>query len=143
MLGPRSVIVAAAVAGCRVKSGSRRPCTHPVAVSRAYSGYMEYVGAKESAVRPGPPNACMTCSMTSLDPFAAHTWSAVSATPDSLSRYAARSSRRARKSRSGYRFRPRAAAATSAAMSATTSSAGGYGFSLTLRSTGTSSWGAP
>ena len=38
----------------RVKSSSRRPSTHSVTVSRAYSGYMEYVGANDSASRPGP-----------------------------------------------------------------------------------------
>ena len=50
-------------------------------VSRAYSGYIEYVGANESTVRPGPANACSTCSITSLLPLAAHTWSAVSPWP--------------------------------------------------------------
>ncbi len=58
-----------------VKSSSRRPVTHVVRVSRAYSGYIEYVGAKLRAVRPGPPKACSTWSMTSLDPLAAHTCS--------------------------------------------------------------------
>ena len=37
-----------------VKSSSRWPTTQSVLVSRAYSGYIEYVGAKLSAVRPGP-----------------------------------------------------------------------------------------
>ena len=36
------------------KSSSRWPTTHSVLVSRAYSGYIEYVGAKLSATRPGP-----------------------------------------------------------------------------------------
>jgi hypothetical protein len=41
----------------RVKSAARGPVTQAVNVSRQYSGYIEYVGAKPSAVRPGPPNA--------------------------------------------------------------------------------------
>jgi hypothetical protein len=61
-----------------VKSSSRCPVMKRVWVSRAYSGYIEYVGANDSAVRPGPPNACSTCSMTSFDPLAAQTRSAVS-----------------------------------------------------------------
>ncbi len=61
----------------RVKSSSRAPVTQPVTVSRAYSGYIEYVGANETAARPGPPNACSRCSITSLDPLAAHTRSGV------------------------------------------------------------------
>ena len=44
-------------------------------VSRAYSGYIEYVGAKLSAVRPGPPKAWSSWSITSLEPLAAHTCS--------------------------------------------------------------------
>ncbi len=48
-------------------------------VSRAYSGYIEYVGAKLSAVRPGPPKAWSSCSITSLEPLAAHTCSGVDA----------------------------------------------------------------
>ena len=36
------------------KSSSRWPTTQSVLVSRAYSGYIEYVGAKLTAVRPGP-----------------------------------------------------------------------------------------
>ena len=36
-------------------------------------------GAKDMAVRPGPPKAWRTCSITSLDPLAAHTW--VASTP--------------------------------------------------------------
>ena len=49
--------------------------------SRAYSGYIEYVGANDTAVRPGPPNACRICSITSLEPLAAHTWSGVTPWP--------------------------------------------------------------
>ncbi len=55
------------------KSPSRRPVTHRVCVSRAYSGYIEYVGANDTAVRPGPPKACISCNMISFEPFAAHT----------------------------------------------------------------------
>ena len=62
-----------------MKSSSRRPSTQVVLVSRAYSGYIEYVGAKLSAVRPGPPKACSSCSITSLEPLAAHTCSGVHA----------------------------------------------------------------
>lgn len=102
-----------------VKSVSRWPVTHVVRVSRAYSGYIEYVGAKLSAVRPGPPKACSTCSITSLDPLAAQTCSGARSAPDSVRRKAARSARRSRNSRSGYRFSPAAACATAAAMSAT------------------------
>nr|KEP23984.1 hypothetical protein DA06_01575 [Georgenia sp. SUBG003] len=85
----------------RVKSSSRRPATHSVRVSRAYSGYIEYVGAKERTFRPGPPNACSRCSMTSLDPFAAQICSAATRTADSTRRYSASSARSSRKSRSG------------------------------------------
>ena len=38
--------------------------------SRAYSGYMEYVGGNESATRPGPPKAAMMWDITSFDPLA-------------------------------------------------------------------------
>ena len=68
------------------KSVSRRPTTQPVIASRAYSGYMEYVGAKLSAVRPGPPKACSSWSMTSLEPLAAHTWAGVMPLPPELFR---------------------------------------------------------
>ena len=69
-----------------MKSCSRWPTTHSVTVSRAYSGYIEYVGAKLSATRPGPPKACSSCSITSLEPLAAHTCSGVIPCPPSLSR---------------------------------------------------------
>ena len=59
----------------KLKSSWRRPATQVVMASRAYSGYIEYVGANETAVRPGPPKACRICSITSLEPFAAHTCS--------------------------------------------------------------------
>ena len=65
--------------GSSAKSLSRCPSTHRVPVSRAYSGYIEYVGAKLTAVRPGPPKACSRCSITSLEPLAAQTWSGVTA----------------------------------------------------------------
>ena len=51
--------------------------TQSVIASRAYSGYIEYVGAKDTAVRPGPPKACRICSMISLEPLAAHTCAGV------------------------------------------------------------------
>ena len=66
-----------AASGSSAKSSARRPSTQRVPVSRAYSGYIEYVGAKLTAVRPGPPNACSRCSITSLEPLAAHTWAGV------------------------------------------------------------------
>src|SRR3954454_17588409 len=55
--GACCAIAARATSGSTLKSSSRRPVTQAVDVSRAYSGYIEYVGAKDSAVRPGPPNA--------------------------------------------------------------------------------------
>ena len=101
-------------------------------VSRQYSGYIEYVGVKPSAVRPGPPNASSSWCMTSLLPLAAHTWSAVSATP--VSRAEVRREVRAQRDgvavgvavelagRLGHRV----------ATSATRDSDGANGFSLTL-----------
>ena len=88
---------ATARSGSRVKSCSRWPTSQPVWVSRAYSGYIEYVGAKLSASRPGPPKAWSRCSITSLEPFAAQTWLGVTPCP----RYAASASRSATNSRSG------------------------------------------
>ena len=55
-------------------------------MSRAYSGYIEYVGAKLTATRPGPPKACSSCSITSLEPLAAHTWPGVTSRPPSAVR---------------------------------------------------------
>ncbi len=72
-LGRCSSTTATAWSTSRLKSSSRWPTTQRVIASRAYSGYIEYVGAKDTAVRPGPPKACRICSITSLDPFAAHT----------------------------------------------------------------------
>ena len=60
-----------------------------------------------------------------------------------MTRYAASAVRSSVNSRSGYRFRVPATAATEEAMSATTAGDGGYGFSLTFSWTGTSSCGAP
>ena len=90
-----------AASGSSAKSSARRPSTQRVPVSRAYSGYIEYVGAKLTAVRPGPPNACSRCSITSLDPLAAHTWAGVTPWPPSVFRYAARAVRSSVNSRSG------------------------------------------
>ena len=83
------------------KSLSRCPTTQPVWVSRAYSGYIEYVGAKLTAVRPGPPKACSNCSITSLEPLAAQTMSDVTVAVVSASRYAASAPRSSVNSRSG------------------------------------------
>jgi hypothetical protein len=80
-VGCSRLITAIASAWSMEKSSSRRPTTQRVAVSRAYSGYIEYVGANDTAVRPGPPNACRTWSITSFDPFAAQTRSIVSPWP--------------------------------------------------------------
>lgn len=84
--GCSRAITSRACSGSSVKSSARRPTTQAVWVSRAYSGYIEYVGAKETAVRPGPPKACSTWSMISFEPFAAQSWSAPSATPASVPR---------------------------------------------------------
>ena len=70
----------------RVKSSLRWASFQPVNVSRAYSGYMEYVGSAPSAVRPGPPNAWNSWSMISLEPFAPHSSSTSSRVPDSRAR---------------------------------------------------------
>ena len=70
----------------RVKSALRGAVCHWVNVSRAYSGYIEYVGSQPSAARPGPPKAWNIWSMISLDPFAPHTWSVVSEAWDSLAK---------------------------------------------------------
>ena len=75
--GRVSRIAATAASGSMVKSSARGKVTKAEWVSRAYSGYIEYVGAKLSTVRPGPANACSTWSITSLLPLAAHTLSAV------------------------------------------------------------------
>ena len=80
-VGRCSAITARACSTSREKSSSRCPTTQPVLASRAYSGYIEYVGAKETATRPGPPNAWRICSITSLDPLAAHTCSGATPWP--------------------------------------------------------------
>ena len=51
-------------------------------MSRAYSGYIEYVGAKLSADRPGPPKAWSSWSITSLEPLAAQTMLRRDAVPE-------------------------------------------------------------
>ena len=61
-------------------------------------GYIEYVGAKLSATRPGPPKACSSWSITSLEPLAAQTCSGGDAVPP---RYAASAVRSSVNSRSG------------------------------------------
>ncbi len=83
------------------KSSARRPATQRVLVSRAYSGYIEYVGAKLTAVRPGPPKAWSSCSMTSLEPLAAQTCSGRMPAGVSRERYHASDWRSATNSRSG------------------------------------------
>src|SRR3712207_3477390 len=124
-LGCTSFTSATARAVSRVKSSSRRPATQPVWVSRAYSGYIEYVGANDTTVRPGPPKAWSRWSITSFDPLAAHTCAGSVPRPPSVSRYAASPARSAANSRSGYRLSDLAAPATAAATSATTASEGG------------------
>ena len=84
-----------------MKSSCRRPATQVVIASRAYSGYIEYVGANETTFRPGPPNACRICSITSLEPFAAQICSGATGKPASAVRYAARPPRSSVNSRSG------------------------------------------
>ena len=87
------------------KSSSRWPTTQSVLVSRAYSGYIEYVGAKLSAVRPGPAYAWSSWSITSLEPLAAQTCSGAMTCPVvgrvSFERYAASAVRSSVNSRSG------------------------------------------
>ncbi len=79
--GRSSAMVAAAPSRSRVKSWARCACTQVVEVLRAYSGYIEYVGEKPSARRPGPPKACSSCSITSLEPLAAQTCSTATSKP--------------------------------------------------------------
>ena len=79
--GRLSRIAATALVGSMVKSSRRGKVRQPLWVLRAYSGYIEYVGAKDSTVRPGPANACSTCSITSLLPLAAQICSAASPWP--------------------------------------------------------------
>ena len=81
-----STTSARAASRSREKSSARCPATHVEWVSRAYSGYIEYVGANDSATRPGPPKACSSWSMTSLDPLAAHTMSGVMPDPPEVLR---------------------------------------------------------
>ena len=69
-----SRIAARAGPGSSPKPASRAPLTQRVPVASAISGCIEYEGSKPSAVRPCPPNAWNSCWMTSLEPFAAHTW---------------------------------------------------------------------
>ena len=100
-LGCCSAIRSRAWSRSREKSVSRCPTTQSVTESRAYSGYIEYVGAKLSARRPGPPKAWSSWSITSLDPLAAHTCSGEIPCGASRERYAASASRSAVNSRSG------------------------------------------
>ena len=79
--GRSSRIAAAASSASMVKSSRRGTVRQVLWVSRAYSGYIEYVGANDSTVRPGPAKACSTCSITSLLPLAAQICSAVSPWP--------------------------------------------------------------
>ena len=60
-----------------VKSSVLGAVIHRVCVSRAYSGYIEYVGVNDNADRPGPANAWNSWVIISLDPLAAHMWSAL------------------------------------------------------------------
>ena len=54
MLGAMSAIAATAASMSRVKSSRRGRVTKSVMVSRAYSGYIEYVGAKLRTLPAGP-----------------------------------------------------------------------------------------
>ena len=90
-------------------------------VASAIRGCIEYDGSNPSALRPGPPKACSTCWMISLEPLAAQTWAAVSPWP----RYRARASRNSTASRSGYRLSVPATAATASATAATSAGDGG------------------
>ena len=70
--------------GCRALGIDREvvaracPRSSSAPVACVSSGYIEYVGAKPNAVRPGPAKACRTCCSTSLEPFAAQICSRVS-----------------------------------------------------------------
>jgi len=52
-----------------------------VRVPEAMIGCIEYDGSNPTASRPGPANACSSCSRISFEPFAAHTFAPVSGTP--------------------------------------------------------------
>ena len=52
-----------------------------VLVPEAMIGCIEYDGSKPSAERPGPANACSSCSRISLEPLAAHTFALDSVDP--------------------------------------------------------------
>ena len=95
--GACSRTCAAASCGLMPNSASRTPGRQRVPVPAVMISCIEYDGVKPSAVRPGPPNACSSCWMTSLDPLAAQTCAGASPWP----RYAARSARSASASRSG------------------------------------------
>jgi hypothetical protein len=75
--GRVSSTAAWAASGSMVKSSRRGAVYHSLWVSRAYSGYIEYVGVNESTRRPGPAKANSTCNITSLLPLAAQICSAV------------------------------------------------------------------
>ncbi len=66
-----------------MKSAARGPAIQAVCESRAYSGYIEYVGAKDNTDRPGPPKACSSCSMISFEPLAAQVLATVRPTAPS------------------------------------------------------------
>ncbi len=56
-------------------TAARAPSAQAVPVTWAIRGCIEYAGVKPSARRPGPPKAWSSCCSTSLEPFAAQTWS--------------------------------------------------------------------
>ena len=64
-----------------MKSARRWPSAQPVPVPEEMIGCIEYDGSKPSAVRPGPPKACMICCRISLLPLAAQTFAVVSGVP--------------------------------------------------------------
>ena len=129
-----------AATGSMVKSSRRGKVAQLVWVSRAYSGYIEYVGAKRSA---------RAARAAEGHQHVQHHLVAAVGRPhlvggETVSEVGARG-------RPAERSRPApdsgscvlAAVATAAAISAATRSLGGYGFSLTFRQYGTSSCGAP
>ena len=84
--GLTSAMASSTLSTFSVKSALRWASFQPVKVSRAYSGYMEYVGSAPSAVRPGPPKAWNSWSMISLEPLAPHSSSTSRRVPDSRAR---------------------------------------------------------
>src|SRR6478735_9897152 len=72
---------AAAASTSTLKSARRGAEIQVVLVPEAMLGCIEYDGSKPRADRPGPANACSSCSRISLDPLAAHTFALDSTRP--------------------------------------------------------------